>query len=711
MKKVININFHGRVVMIEETAFENLKQYIDSLSIYFAHEEGRDEIINDIEWRISELFDDIIKKGNSCVTEEHLEAIIKSIGRPQDLQEADDATHYAENNASQTSNAQTATGGTTANSSTTVSTSVFPEKRLFRDETNKKIGGVCAGIANYLNIDHSLVRIITVLLAFAYGISILIYIVLWAALPGAATKEIGSSYRKLYRDPLNKKIGGVCSGLAHYFNMEIWIVRLIFVLGLLSPSFMWTIKLAGFSGGLSGFTFLTYLILLIVVPYAKRPSDFLSMKGENIDLNSIKTTVQDAGNDDKKKVTKQPLHVHGSDTRPAEPAAASTQTAEQPNAAAQNYYYGNKTTFGDVILTILKVFAYIILGCITITLVATLASIGFASLFALPYTDLFFEKNWENVAATIALVCFIWVPVIGICIWGVRKIIGYKHRSPALRNSFLILWIAGLIMFVALITSSFNNVKYESELPRQNIALANPDVNKLVVDFNKDDSKIFLRKKFKLFPWRMKNKFYINNLYLDIDKSADSSFHVYLQKSADGSSAAKANEWADKIEIPITQTDSVLKINKGILIDRNNKFRNQAAEITIEVPVGKKIVINNSYYGLANVMFGKLMRKRNFSWDTNTEYIMTNDGLVRADGKTFTDDIEMDEDVSFKKGVINGQTKYYVNDREVDSATFIQKSNELKKHLKEEEEKLKKQQQKYKKIQEEFNRADTTIAV
>lgn len=61
MKKVININFHGRVIPIEETAYELLKQYSDSLRIYFANEEGRDEIINDIENRIAELFDARLK--------------------------------------------------------------------------------------------------------------------------------------------------------------------------------------------------------------------------------------------------------------------------------------------------------------------------------------------------------------------------------------------------------------------------------------------------------------------------------------------------------------------------------------------------------------------------------------------------------------------------------------------------------------------------
>jgi site-specific recombinase XerD len=65
MKKVININFKGRVIPIEEAAFEQLQHYINSLRTYFAQEEGRDEIINDIEDRIAEIFSEQLKKGST----------------------------------------------------------------------------------------------------------------------------------------------------------------------------------------------------------------------------------------------------------------------------------------------------------------------------------------------------------------------------------------------------------------------------------------------------------------------------------------------------------------------------------------------------------------------------------------------------------------------------------------------------------------------
>ena len=89
MKKVININFQGRVLPIEESAYEALKQYTESLRRYFANEEGRDEIINDIESRIAELFDEKLKKGAVCITDEDVSAVIVSMGRPEDFEEED----------------------------------------------------------------------------------------------------------------------------------------------------------------------------------------------------------------------------------------------------------------------------------------------------------------------------------------------------------------------------------------------------------------------------------------------------------------------------------------------------------------------------------------------------------------------------------------------------------------------------------------------
>src|ERR1041384_4866359 len=85
MEKIININLGGRVIAIEDAAYSSLKAYFESLDRYFAGEEGREEIINDIESRVAELMEDKIKRGSSAITEVDVQEIIGSMGRVEDF--------------------------------------------------------------------------------------------------------------------------------------------------------------------------------------------------------------------------------------------------------------------------------------------------------------------------------------------------------------------------------------------------------------------------------------------------------------------------------------------------------------------------------------------------------------------------------------------------------------------------------------------------
>src|SRR5664279_5586076 len=144
MKKVININFQGAVVPIEETSYELLKQYIESLRHYFENEDGRDEIINDIESRISELFQERLKNGSTCITDDDVNAIIKNMGRPQDFEDAEGGEQQTN------TGSKDKTAGEKEESDFQHSwTWKTQRRRLYRDENNKILGGVCSGIASY----------------------------------------------------------------------------------------------------------------------------------------------------------------------------------------------------------------------------------------------------------------------------------------------------------------------------------------------------------------------------------------------------------------------------------------------------------------------------------------------------------------------------------------------------------------------------------
>ena len=109
MKKIININLSGRVVPIEDSAYEKLQEYIESLRRYFANEEGRDEIINDIESRIAELMSEKVRKGADSITDADVNEIANSMGRPEDFEGEEIKEQSYASSASAASSSQQAT--------------------------------------------------------------------------------------------------------------------------------------------------------------------------------------------------------------------------------------------------------------------------------------------------------------------------------------------------------------------------------------------------------------------------------------------------------------------------------------------------------------------------------------------------------------------------------------------------------------------------
>jgi phage shock protein PspC (stress-responsive transcriptional regulator) len=200
MKKIININLSGRVIPIEDSAYESLQRYIVSLRRYFANEEGRDEIINDIESRIAELMSDKIKKGTAAITDADIEEIITSMGRIEDFEQAEAAEPVS------------GAGQSSQNSNTGYGQKRF-RGRLYRDTSDKMIGGVCAGIANYMNVDPAIIRLLFAIITFGgFGMGFFIYILLWIILPARDLDTYVG--KRLFRNPDEKIIGGVAGGLA-----------------------------------------------------------------------------------------------------------------------------------------------------------------------------------------------------------------------------------------------------------------------------------------------------------------------------------------------------------------------------------------------------------------------------------------------------------------------------------------------------------------
>jgi phage shock protein PspC (stress-responsive transcriptional regulator) len=634
MKQVININFHGQVVPIEVSAFDLLKSYTDSLARYFANEEGKEEIINDIETRIAELFQERLKKGATCITDDDVNAIIKSMGRPEEFETEDGTAPQATaaSDAAQNNN----------NSSNTNNAYTGP-KRLYRNENDKIIGGVCGGLANYFGIDPVVVRIVFVLVALAFGTGLLAYLILWVAVPSTASAEIGGTRKKLFRDPDDKIVAGVGSGIGNYFGVSAWVPRLLFLLPFLSFVFNWSnwgiwdfpsfINVSFSPGAL-----IVYIILWLVIPEAETTSEKLAMKGEKVDLNSIKNSVVE--------------EMKGVQSR-AEKFGAEAKSFAEEKGAKMGAEIGSIAkrsgrSFGDIIILLLKIFAYFIIGCVSFALVVALFAVAIAAIGIFPSKDYLLTDGWQNIWAWGTLLLFIAVPVIGVITWIIRRLAKLKSNRKILRFSFISLWIIGWACFMFLLASVTRDFKSINNIVEEEIQLVNPSVNKLALTSNDPSKRFFNKRYFRFEPFENLDgdTVFVKNIEINIIKASNDSFKVTLVRRANGNTRKAADTLASLIEYTVKQQDSLLLMDKGIAITRNNKFRNQRVIITVYVPVGKQIRIDRSIGWGNNIHFDGPFNNGNDDmdmdnseqgWVSDVDYIMKADGLYTLDGKPASD--------------------------------------------------------------------------
>ncbi|RLD53376.1 MAG: hypothetical protein DRI94_00095 [Bacteroidetes bacterium] len=166
MKKTIRIHISGYIFNIDEDAYQILKIWLDSILQKYKEEEDGDEIFNDIEMRVAELFDE--KVGNEgVVTQKEVDDIITIMGKPEDFEPEKDAPEQ--------------------NKPTYSKKKTRKQKRLYRDEDNQIIAGVCGGLGNYFGTDPVLFRLLFIAAVIVGGFGTIPYIVLWIAIPKAVT--------------------------------------------------------------------------------------------------------------------------------------------------------------------------------------------------------------------------------------------------------------------------------------------------------------------------------------------------------------------------------------------------------------------------------------------------------------------------------------------------------------------------------------------
>lgn len=686
MKKVININFQGRVIPIEESAYDVLKQYVESLRKFFANEEGRDEIINDIEGRIAELFGDNLKKGSTCITDEDVSKIIDSMGRPEDFEGEEGNVH------SQLGGEERSQGSQSAYQSAPEA----PRGRLYRDENDKILGGVCGGLASYLRIDPTIVRLVFALISFGAGTGILLYILLWIILPAKSLVNQNTT-KRLYRNPEEKVVAGVASGIASYFDIAIWVPRLIFALPLVSGIFISIMK-SSFGdwdpfpgiifGSFGGTLFVVYVILWAVIPEAKSASEKLEMRGEKVDLNTIKNTIQE--------------DLEGFKTRAEKWGGEFKDRAQQfgqefgQTMSQKGQQFGTEATYvakssgsriGRAIGIMFKAFFLLIAGILAFALLVALLGFMVAGVGVFPLKNFFLEGFWQNFLAWSTLLLFLGIPIIALITWMVRRLMGIKSGNKYLGYTFGGLWTMGLIAGIFLAASIASNFDARAR-EKQDYSFEQPASGKLVVKVPDTKVKVYGRW-FKMdgIISISDDSLILNNVRVRIVKSADSAFHVSAFKYSSGKDEGAAMNNIREINYGVNQVDSTLWLDRGFALKSGTRFRNQGVQLTIQVPVGKRIVIDRSVTRRLNWFhFGNGRNDWDWDedwsndyqdWNDNVEYIMTPGGLERVN-KEKEEPIEPNEENN------NDKVEQYQKSKEELRLEYEKKqkeAEELKKEL------------------------------
>lgn len=164
MNKTVNINLGGIFFHIDEDAYQKLTRYFDAIKRSLSNSSGQDEIIKDIEMRVSELFTERQKSEKHVVGLKDVDEVIAIMGQPEDYKIDDEETETASAN---------------YNSS--------QSRKLYRDTDNGMIGGVLAGLGHYFGVDKVWLRIIMLVFLFVFGTGALAYFILWIVMPEAKT--------------------------------------------------------------------------------------------------------------------------------------------------------------------------------------------------------------------------------------------------------------------------------------------------------------------------------------------------------------------------------------------------------------------------------------------------------------------------------------------------------------------------------------------
>jgi phage shock PspC-like protein/membrane stress response PspC-like protein len=264
----------------------------------------------------------------------------------------------------------------------------------------------------------------------------------------------------------------------------------------------------------------------------------------------------------------------------------------------------------------------------------------------LPFRHYILSGFWQNFFAWSTLILFIGVPIVGLLTWLIRRIIGARSKNNYLGYVFGSLWTLGWIAMIIFLSMMANNFRTRSSVEDE-LSLVQPSNGKMIVKV--DEAKVsYYGSDWFGFDWDNNGPFYSLNedsvmmttVRVNLVKSNDSAYHIQRVRFSHGNNPGVAKDLASRIQFNVHQSDSLLYLPAGFAITPDDKFRNQQVLVVVEIPIGKRIVVDRNVdeYHWFNLNINRRHNwefdddwSNNYSWSSNVEYVMTENGLERTE--------------------------------------------------------------------------------
>ena len=417
--------------------------------------------------------------------------------------------------------------------------------------------------------------------------------------------------RRLFRNPDEKVLGGVCSGLGAYFDIDtVWVRLIMFLLV--------------FFGGLSIWV---YIILWIVIPQAKTTAEKLAMRGENANLNNIMRNFRDEAQDVKGRINK-----YGTDLNRA-----------YGERVRSNLSSALETTF-SIIGRIIGLILLLIGTSLLVGYVGTLTGISIVenNHAYSSWRNAIFASGSDYLLAVIAFVLVLGVPVFMLLYVGVKLLFRIRYSNRWLTLGLGLLWLFGVIIGLYVTVDTVREFSESSRVRNTTVLEGVGDTivvkmrpaPEVLREWNYDNSGD-LEESFEEsrsgyeFGMHGKKLSVIGHARLDVIESQKDSVELSVNFISQGRDKRTANENARAIEYNYTVKGGELVFDEAFRVAEDGRWRKQRMEIKLRVPEGKVVFFDESVKRLLDDVDNTTN-----TWDqdmVNRRWKMTSRGLECID--------------------------------------------------------------------------------